>query len=369
MGWQYSEKTKQLFMDAVQGKTGTHVGEVANADGVGEHGSVACGDALKFTFRVERDETDPTKDKIVEAKFLTFGCTSAIAASEALCRIIEERRPTPIDALKITNQDVVEFLEGLPTQKVHCSVMGAEALEEAVWDWASRRGVDLEALGFKKLGNDVDEGRVVCQCFGITEPYLRRQIRELGLKTTDEVTGALKAGGACGSCRGEIQDILDDVWSGGGCSSGTCAAPTSDAFDGTLSPASTQATEAPKVAEEPKKTGFIPLATVSTTATGDVVQNPTFETTDAPKAAPGEFAKLSPYQKAKRIEETVETAIRPILRRDGGDIEIVDVKDDVVYVAMTGACDGCDAASQTLDLIVTTILQDRLDPAIRVVQL
>jgi len=111
------------------------------------------------------------------------------------------------------------------------------------------------------------------------------------------------------------------------------------------------------------------LATVSTTATGDVVQNPTFETTDAPKAAPGEFAKLSPYQKAKRIEETVETAIRPILRRDGGDIEIVDVKDDVVYVAMTGACDGCDAASQTLDLIVTTILQDRLDPAIRVVQL
>ena len=362
MGWQYSEKTKQLFMDAVQGKTGTHVGEVANADGVGEHGSVACGDALKFTFRVERDETDPTKDKIVEAKFLTFGCTSAIAASEALCRIIEERRPTPIDALKITNQDVVEFLEGLPTQKVHCSVMGAEALEEAVWDWASRRGVDLTALGFKKLGNDVDEGRVVCQCFGITEPYLRRQIRELGLKTTDEVTGALKAGGACGSCRAEIQNILDEVLSGG-CSSGTCAAPTPE----TVAP--TQTVEAPKVAEEPKKTGFIPLATVSTTATGDVVQNPTFETTDAPKAAPGEFAKLSPYQKAKRIEETVETAIRPILRRDGGDIEIVDVKDDVVYVAMTGACDGCDAASQTLDLIVTTILQDRLDPAIRVVQL
>ena len=131
MGWQYSEKTKQLFMDAVQGKTGTHVGEVENADGVGEHGSVACGDALKFTFRVERDPVDPLKDKMVEARFLTFGCTSAIAASEALCRIIEERRCSPIEALKITNQDVVDFLEGLPNQKIHCSVMGAEALEAA----------------------------------------------------------------------------------------------------------------------------------------------------------------------------------------------------------------------------------------------
>ncbi|MBP5622484.1 MAG: iron-sulfur cluster assembly scaffold protein, partial [Thermoguttaceae bacterium] len=173
MGWQYSEKTKQLFMDAVQGKTGTHVGEVENADGVGEHGSVACGDALKFTFRVERDPVDPLKDKMVEARFLTFGCTSAIAASEALCRIIEERRCSPIEALKITNQDVVDFLEGLPTQKIHCSVMGAEALEAAVFDWAAKRGVDMDALGIKRLGSDEHEGRLVCKCFGITEPYLR----------------------------------------------------------------------------------------------------------------------------------------------------------------------------------------------------
>ena len=120
MGWQYSEKTKRLFMDAVQGKSGTHVGELKNADGVGEHGSVACGDALKFMFRVERNEENPTRDRIVEAKFLTFGCTSAIAASEALCRIIEERGLTPIEALKVTNQDIVDYLEGLPTQKIHC---------------------------------------------------------------------------------------------------------------------------------------------------------------------------------------------------------------------------------------------------------
>ncbi len=278
MGWQYSEKTKQLFMDAVQGKTGTHVGEVENPDGVGEHGSVACGDALRFTFRVERDSVAPTKDKIVEAKFKTFGCTSAIAASEALCRIVEERQTTPIDALKITNQDVVEFLEGLPTQKIHCSVMGAEALEAAVFDWAARRGVDLEALGIKRQGQGAneDEGRLVCKCFGITEPYLRRKIKELGLKTADDVTGALKAGGACGTCRGEIQDIINEVWSATadcGCDSPKKAAasqtpeksqvPQDDA-NGTLF------VETPKTNAAPS--GFVPLATVSTTKSGDVVQ-------------------------------------------------------------------------------------------------
>ena len=131
MAWEYSEKTKQLFMDAVQGKPGTHLGEIEHPDGEGRHGSIVCGDALKFTFRVERNE-DPLRDVIVEAKYLTFGCTSAIAASEALCELIEGKGLTPIEALSVTNQDIVDFLGGLPQQKVHCSVMGAEALEAAL---------------------------------------------------------------------------------------------------------------------------------------------------------------------------------------------------------------------------------------------
>lgn len=75
MGWDYSEKTKQIFLDAVQGKPGTHLGEIENADGIGEHGSIACGDALRFTFRVQRHPTDPKQDVITEARYLTFGCT------------------------------------------------------------------------------------------------------------------------------------------------------------------------------------------------------------------------------------------------------------------------------------------------------
>src|SRR5512137_1913047 len=113
MGWEYSEKTKQLFMDAVHGKPGTHLGEIENPDGLGEHGSIACGDAMRFTFRVERDPADATRDVIVAARYLTFGCTSAIASSEALCTLIEQGRHTPLDALQIHNTDIVDFLGGL----------------------------------------------------------------------------------------------------------------------------------------------------------------------------------------------------------------------------------------------------------------
>ena len=200
MAWEYSEKTKQLFMDAVHGKPGTHLGEIEDPDGFGEHGSIACGDAMRFTFRVKRHETDPTKDVIVEARYLTFGCTSAIAASEALCSMIEEGGYTPIEALKIQNSDIVEFLEGLPKQKIHCSVMGAEALEAAVFNWAQRRGVDLAKLGVDIHADEQEEGRVVCKCFSLSEPYMRRKIKELNLRTIPEITDAIKAGGACMSC-------------------------------------------------------------------------------------------------------------------------------------------------------------------------
>ena len=147
MTWNYSKKTTELFMAAVQGRPGSHLGEIEDADGFGEHGSIACGDALRFTFSVDRHPTDPKLDRITEARYLTFGCTSAIAASEALCAIIEEGDFTPIDALKITNSDIVNYLEGLPQAKIHCSVMGAEALEAAVFNWAQKRGVDLADLG------------------------------------------------------------------------------------------------------------------------------------------------------------------------------------------------------------------------------
>lgn len=314
MAWEYSEKTKQLFMDAVHGAPGTHLGEIENPDGFGEHGSIACGDAMQFTFRVERHPTDPLQDVITEARYLTFGCTSAIAASEALCHIIEAQRRTPLEALKITNQDIVDFLEGLPEQKIHCSVMGAEALEAAVFNWAQHRGVDLAAAGVTMKHDDAEEGRVVCKCFSISEPYLKRKIRELGLKTINEVTNAIKAGGACMSCHhtpGGIQDTLDEVWG-------------------------------------QRETHTAPPR-------------------DLPLEHPANEPALSPYQLGKKVEHVVEEAIRPMLKRDGGDLEIVDLKNDIVYCRLKGACAGCAGATMTLKLMVERTLKEQVAESLRVV--
>ncbi|MEN6557699.1 MAG: iron-sulfur cluster assembly scaffold protein [Thermoguttaceae bacterium] len=324
MAWDYSEKTKQLFMDAVHGKPGTHLGEVENPDGLGEHGSLACGDAIRFTFRVKRHPTDPTKDVITEARYLTFGCTSAIAASEALCAIIEQGCYTPIEALKITNQDIVKYLEGLPRQKIHCSVMGAEALEAAVFNWAQRRGVDLKSLGVDLHAEENSDGRIVCKCFSLSEPYIRRKIKELNLHTIAEITGAIKAGGACMSCHhvpGGLQDLLDETW-------------------GAKSPP-------PKPAVRLPVLGAAPVEAVEPTG---------------PAEPP-----MSTYQFDKKIENAVEQYVRPMLRQDGGDVEIVDIKGTLVYCRLTGACQGCQNASQTLRMLVERTLKEMVDERIRVI--
>ena len=314
MAWNYSEKTQQLFMDAVHGKPGTHLGEIEDPDGLGEHGSIACGDALRFTFAVDRHPTDPAKDVITESKYLTFGCTSAIAASEALCAIIEQGTYTPIQALEIQNQDIVAFLEGLPDQKIHCSVMGAEALEAAVFDWARKRGVDLGVLGIDQRKEEQEEGRLLCECFSVTEPYFRRKIKELNLRTIPEITNAVKAGGACMSCHhvpGGLQDLLDETWG---------------------------------------------------VATG--------EPAVAPREEAEEDAKplLSPYQFSKKIEKTIDEYVRPMLQQDGGDIEIIDIKDMLIYCRLQGACAGCAGAAQTLRMMVEGNLKDNVDPRIKVIQ-
>ena len=317
MAWEYSDKTKQLFMDAVHGKPGTHMGEIEHPDGLGEHGSIVCGDALRFTFRVRRHPTDPSQDVITEARYLTFGCTSAIASSEALCTLIEDGHYTPIGALRITNRDIVTFLGGLPGQKIHCSVMGAEALEAAVFNWAQKRGVDLSALGVDMHAEEKEEGRLVCECFGLTEPYLKRKIRELGLKTIAEITGAVKAGGACMSCHhkpGGLQDLLTEIWG---------AQPL------TL-----------KVLPSPPE----PRAPVAP---------------DRPVP--------SPYQFSKQVEKALDQYVRPMLARDGGDLEIVDIKDTAVYCRLVGACTGCGGAGVTMKLMVERTLKEMVDDRIRII--
>jgi len=184
--WEYTEKLKDHFFNP------RNVGEIENADGVGEVGSLACGDALKLTFKLDES------GRIEDAKFKTFGCASAIATSSVLTEMI--RGMTLEQAGKVTNKDIADYLGGLPEQKMHCSVMGREALEAAIENYRTggKRKHELE-------------GRVVCTCFGVTENEIERVIKENDLTTVDQVTNYCKAGGGCGGCHGEMEKIIERV--------------------------------------------------------------------------------------------------------------------------------------------------------------
>jgi len=184
--WEYTDKLKEHFFNP------RNVGEIADADGVGEVGSLACGDALKLTFKLDKD------GRIKDAKFKTFGCASAIATSSVLTEMIKGK--TLEEAARVTNRDIAEYLGGLPEQKMHCSVMGREALEAAIENYRT---------GGKKKHEL--EGEVVCTCFGVTDREIERVIRENNLKTVEQVTNYCKAGGGCGGCKGQIEKIIEQV--------------------------------------------------------------------------------------------------------------------------------------------------------------
>ena len=182
--WDYTEKVKDHFLNP------RNVGFIDDFDGIGEVGSLACGDALKLTFKLDE------KKRIADAKFQTFGCASAIASSSALTEMIKGM--TLDEAGKVTNEDIADYLGGLPKEKMHCSVMGRDAMEKAI---AYYRG---EAE--KKV-----EGEIVCECFGVTDVQIERAVRENHLKTIEDVTDYVKAGGGCGNCHDKIQFIFDSV--------------------------------------------------------------------------------------------------------------------------------------------------------------
>jgi len=269
--WDYSDKVKEHFFNP------KNAGAVVDANAIGEVGSISCGDALRLTLKVNDDT-----EVIENAGFQTFGCGSAIASSSVLTEIIKGM--TIDEALKVTNQDIAAHLDGLPPEKMHCSVMGREALQAAI---ANYRG--------EVWKDDHEEGALICKCFAIDAVMIEEMVWANKLRTVEDVTNYTKAGGGCAACHEDIEAILEKVLKERG-----------ETFDSNAAPVEKPM---PAIASEKKP--------------------------------------LTNLQHIKKIEEVLNS-LRPQLMADGGDVELVEVVGNTAYVNMTGACNGCQMAAMTI---------------------
>ncbi len=135
----YSEKVMDHFMQP------RNVGVIENASGVGEVGNAKCGDIMKIYLQIENDI-------IVDCKFETFGCGSAIASSSMATEMIKGR--SIHEAMALTNRAVAEALDGLPAHKMHCSVLAEEAIKNALKDYFDKNGIPYDADKFQELDHD-----------------------------------------------------------------------------------------------------------------------------------------------------------------------------------------------------------------------
>ncbi|MDR0307337.1 MAG: Fe-S cluster assembly protein NifU [Chitinispirillales bacterium] len=186
--WEYTDKVRDHYLNP------RNTGEITNPDGLGEIGNISCGDALRLTFKLDEQKN------ITDIKFKTFGCGSAIASASVLTEMCMGKNID--EAKKITNQEIADALGGLPREKMHCSVMGQEALQAAISYYES---------GGKKRIPEVKEGQIICTCFNITDLEIEKAVKENGLDTLEDVTNFTKAGGACGHCHEKIQLIITDI--------------------------------------------------------------------------------------------------------------------------------------------------------------
>lgn len=294
-----------------------HQGEIfpeeAEAHGnkliVADFGAESCGDAVRLYW-----EVDPKDDKIVNSKFKSFGCGTAIASSDVMTELCIGK--TVQEAVKITNIDVEFALRddadtpAVPPQKMHCSVMAYDVIKKAAGMYL---GVDEDTF---------EEELIVCECARVSLNTLKEVIKLNDLTTVEQVTDYTKAGGFCKSCikpgghedrEYYLVDILDDT---------------------------RKEMDAEKLA-----------AAADAGLTGD-------------------FETMTLVQKIKAIDSVVDENIRQFLVMDGGDMEVIDVKTSDenidVYIRYLGACNGCASSSTGTLYAIESALKEKLSQKIRV---
>jgi NifU-like protein len=261
------DSVKEHFINA------RNVGELENADGAGESGSLGFGDAVRITLRLDAEA------RIKEAKFKAFGGARLIASCSALTEIIQKMDLE--QAEQVTTDHVAEYLGIPPQERIGFPALGREALSAAITNFRTRQ--------MKK-----QESEIVCHCFGTAGTDIERLIRKNDLRTVQQVTYYSKAGGGCGECHPKIEATLQ-------------ARDREQKADYSLRPT--------------KKS-------------------------------------LTNIQKFKLIEETLKTQIIPGLKADRGDLELIDIQDNKVYVALRGSCSFCHSSSLTIKHYVEAKLKE-----------
>ncbi len=281
---------------------------------VADFGAESCGDAVRLYWAVEKDT-----DKIVGSKFKSFGCGTAIASSDIMTELCMGK--TVDEAVKITNIDVEKAMRdtpdtpAVPPQKMHCSVMAYDVIKKAA---ATYKGVDAESF---------EEEFIICECARVTQDTLVDVIKINDLKTIEEIIDFTKAGGFCKSCikpgGHEAKDIyLVDILK--------------------------------ETREEMERERLTAMA-------------------NAPKEDKEDFASMSMVQRTRAIDAVIEEYVRPMLVMDGGDMELVDIKDENgnidIYIKYLGACSTCSTGSTGTLYAIESTLKQNLADNIRVITL
>jgi len=297
----------------------THQGEITEEQAqqagakliVADFGAQSCGDAVRLYWCVNEEN-----DVIIDSKFKSFGCGTAIASSDVMAELCVGKKVQ--DAVKITNIDVEKALRdfpdipAVPPQKMHCSVMAYDVIKKAAGAYL---GVDMETF---------EEEQVVCECARVSLGTLQEVIKLNNLKSVDEIIDYTKAGAFCKSCVKAggheekdmyLVDILNDVRT--------------------------------KIDKDKLKIA------------ADIAQ-----------AGESSFDKMTIVQRIKTIDKVLDDDIRPMLIMDGGNMEVIDIKDNMpyydLYIRYLGACSGCASGNTGTLYAIESILKQKVDENIRV---